>query len=59
LGLPIEVERAVGNEMETLSEEGWLGRDLVEKSLRRVARRAVGVMSRAGLRGDFHEAASG
>ena len=39
--------------MEALSAEGWLGRELVERSLRRVARRAVSsLMYRAGLGGE-------
>jgi hypothetical protein len=46
------VEQAVGEEMEVMSAEGWLGRDLVERSLRRVARRAVlSLMSLGGLGG--------
>lgn len=51
-GLPSAVEQAVDDEMEALSAEGWLERE-VGKSLRRVARRAVAsVMSRAGLGGE-------
>jgi hypothetical protein len=43
---PAEVEVAIRDEMESLPGDGWLGRDQVERTLRRVARRA---MSLAGL----------
>jgi hypothetical protein len=52
-GFATDVEQAVDEEMEALSAEGWLGRELVERSLRRVARRAVSsLMYRAGLGGE-------
>ena len=48
--LPPEVTRAIAQEMERLSPEGWLKRGYVEQALRRVARRAcASPMSRAGL----------
>jgi hypothetical protein len=51
--LPADVEHVVADEMSALSSEGWLEREFVERSLRRVARRAVAsVMSRAGLGGE-------
>jgi len=50
--LPADVELAVADELGALSAEGWLERRWVERSLRRVARRAVtSAMSRAGLGG--------
>lgn len=52
--LPREVTRAIAQEMERLSPEGWLERRYVEQALRRVARRAcASPMSRAGLGADL------
>jgi hypothetical protein len=59
-GLPSEVVRAIGVEMDGLAPDGWLARRQVELALRRVARRACSEpMSRAGLGAESTVAAGG
>jgi hypothetical protein len=53
VSLPPEVTRAIAQEMEGLSSEGWLARGHLEQALRRVAQQAcASTMSRAGLGAD-------